>query len=126
MFLVVVLLLTPVVRGEAADQKASVPQEAPVPAPSPSPVIPLAEVASRAMEVEALLRTYRMLHASPPATSMIEKQLPEASALIGLELERTQPCSLLIPSEEPPARWRSSQRSCRWRCSPGCSGWVTP
>ena len=88
MFLVVLLLLTPlVVRGEAADQKASASPEAP--APSPSPVIPLAEVASRAMEVDALLRAYRTLQASTPATSMIEQQLPDASARIGLELERT-------------------------------------
>ena len=41
------------------------------------------------MEVEALLRADRALQASTPAISMIEKQLPEASALIGLELERT-------------------------------------
>ena len=89
MVLVILLLLTPVVRGEAADQKASVPQEAPAPAPPPSPVTPLAEVALRATETEALLRAYRTLQASTPATSMIEKQLPEASALISLELERT-------------------------------------
>jgi hypothetical protein len=60
-FLVVLLLLTPAIRGEAADQKPSVPQE--TPAPPPSPVIPLAEVASRATEVEALLRAYQDLHA---------------------------------------------------------------
>src|SRR5580765_611146 len=81
MFLVVLLLLTPGVPGETADQKGSASQEAP--APSPSPVIPLAEVASRAMEVEALLRASRTLQASTPSPSMIEKQLPEASALIG-------------------------------------------
>jgi len=66
MFLVVLLVLTPVIRGEAADQKASASQEAP--APSPSPVIPLAEVASRAMEVGALLRASLTLQASTPAT----------------------------------------------------------
>jgi potassium efflux system protein len=88
-FLVVLLLLTTVVRGEAADQKAPAPREATAPAPPPSQVIPLAEVASRAMEVEALLRAYRTLQVSTPTTSMIGRQLPEASALIGLELERT-------------------------------------
>ena len=90
MFLVVLLLLTPVVRGEAADQKASVPQEAPAPPSPPPPGIPLAEVASRATEVEALLRTYRALLASTPAISMIEKRLPGLSSFLGLELERTQ------------------------------------
>ena len=88
-------LLTPV-RGEAADQKASASQESP--SPSPSSVIPLAAVAARAMEMDALLRTYRTLQATTPATSMIEHQLPEAGALIGLELERT--VSLL--REQPP------------------------
>jgi hypothetical protein len=62
MFLVVLLLLTPVVRGEAEDQKASVPQEA------PPPVIPLVEVASRATGVEAVLRTDRALLASKRST----------------------------------------------------------
>src|SRR6266540_6879242 len=47
MFLVALLLLTPAVCGEAADQKVSGSQEAPAPAPPPPPVIPLAEVASR-------------------------------------------------------------------------------
>jgi hypothetical protein len=85
MFLVALLLLTPVVCGEAADQKPSVPQEA----SPPSPVIPLAEVASRATEVEALLRTDRALLASTPAISMIETQLPGLSTFLGRELERT-------------------------------------
>ena len=83
----VLLLLTPVVRGEAAEQKASASQEAP--ARLPSTVIPLAEVASRAMEVEALLRADRTLQTSTPTISMIGRELPAASALIGLELERT-------------------------------------
>lgn len=95
LFLVVLLLLT-AVPGEAADRAPSVSQQAP--APPPSPVIPLAEVASRAMEVEALLRAYRTLQASTAATSMIEKQLPGVSARIGLELERT----LNLLREQPP------------------------
>jgi len=52
-------------------------------------VIPLAEVASRATEVEALLRTDRALLASTPAISMIEKRLPGVSTFLGRELERT-------------------------------------
>jgi hypothetical protein len=100
MFLVALLLLMPVVPSDAADQKASAPQEASAlaSAPLPSPVIPLAQVASRAMEVEALLRASRTLQAGTSATSMIEQQLPEASALIGIELERT----LRLLQERPP------------------------
>ncbi len=88
MFLVVLLLLTPVVRGgEAADQKASGPQEAP--APAPPPVIPLAEVASRATEVEALLRTFEALEAPSRKIAAIQSQLPAESARLELELQRT-------------------------------------
>jgi len=85
MFLIVLLLLTPVVRGEAADQKAAASQEA----PAPPPVVPLAEAVSRATEVEELLRAYRTLEASTPAIAMIEKRLPGLSAYLGRELERT-------------------------------------
>jgi len=95
-FLVVLLLLTTVVRGEAADQKPSVSQEAS--APPPSRAIPLAEVASRATEAEALLRAYQAPHAFTSAISLVEKHLPEASALISLELERT----LSLLPEHPP------------------------
>jgi len=95
-FLVVLLLLTTVVRGEAADQKPSVPQEAS--APPPSRAIPLAEVASRATEAEALLRAYQAPHAFTSAISLVEEHLPEASALISLELERT----LSLLPEHPP------------------------
>src|SRR5262245_43351591 len=88
MLLVVFLLLLPLVCVVAADQ--NVPSTQQVLPPARSQAISLAEVTSRAAEVEALLQTYRTLQAGPPATALIEKQLPEASALIGLELERTQ------------------------------------
>jgi len=89
MLLVVLLLLTPVVRGEAADQKASVPQQAPAPAPLASPVIPLAEVASRATEVEALVRTFEVLGAASRKIAAVQSQLPAESARLELELQRT-------------------------------------
>jgi potassium-dependent mechanosensitive channel len=95
-FLLVLLLLTPAARGEAADQKPSVAQE--TPAPPPSPVIPLAQVASRATEVEALLRAYQTLHAFTPAISLVEKRLPEVNAFLNQELERT----LDLLREQPP------------------------
>jgi small-conductance mechanosensitive channel len=84
--LVVLLLLTPAVRGEAADQKASVPQVAP--SPPPSPVIPLAEVASRATGVEALLRTFEALGARSRKIEAVQSQLPAEGARLGRESER--------------------------------------
>jgi len=90
MFLVVLLLLTPAVCGEAADQKVSGSQEAPAPAPPPPPVIPLAEVASRATEVETLLRTLEALGATSRKIEAIQSQLPAESARLKLELQRTQ------------------------------------
>ena len=61
-------------------------------------MIPLAEVASRATEVEALLRAYQTLHAFTPTISLVEKRLPEVSAFISQELERT----LSLLREQPP------------------------
>ncbi len=100
MFLVALLLLTPVVRGEAADQKAaSAPQQAP--APPPPRVIPLAEVASRATEVEALLRTFEALGAPSRKIEAIQSELPAESARLGLELQRT----LSILRGQPTLEW---------------------
>jgi hypothetical protein len=74
LFLVVLLLLlTPVVRSEAADQRASVPQAAPPPPPA---AIPLAEVASRATEVDALLRTVEALGIQSREIATVQHQLP--------------------------------------------------
>jgi len=87
MSLVVLLLLTPVVFGEAADQKAPAPQEAP--APPPPQVIPLAEVASRATQVETLLRTLEALEAPSRKLAAIQSQLPAENARLELELQRT-------------------------------------
>ena len=84
----VVLLLISAVSGETAGTNAASPQQAP--APATPRAIPLADVASRATEIDALLRSYRTLQASTPVTALIKKQLPDASDLIGRELERTQ------------------------------------
>src|SRR5262245_48464448 len=88
MLLVVFLLLLSVSGGEAADQNEPSAQQGPPSASSRA--IPLADVASRAADVEALLHRDRTLQAGASATALIDKQLPEASALIGLELQRTQ------------------------------------
>ncbi len=101
MFLVALLLLTPVVRGEAADQKASVPQEVPAPAPLASPVIPLAEVASRATEAAALVRTFEALGAPSREIAAVQSQLPAEAARLGLELQRT----LRILRGQPTLEW---------------------
>src|SRR5262245_24401762 len=83
-----VLLLISAVSGEAAGANAPSPQQAP--APATPRAIPLADVAFRATEIDALLRSYRTLQASTPVTALIKQQLPDASDLIGRELERTQ------------------------------------
>jgi hypothetical protein len=99
LFLVVLLLLlTPVVRSEAADERASVPQAAPPPPPA---AIPLAEVASRATEVEALLRTVEALGVPSREIAAVQRELPEESARLELELQRT----LGIVRGQPTLEW---------------------
>ncbi len=77
------LLLLSAGSGKAAEQTAT-----PAP-PPPSPVIPLAEVASRATEVEALVRTFEALGAPSRKIAAVQSQLPAESARLGLELQRT-------------------------------------
>jgi len=101
MFLIVLLLLTPVVCGEAADQKTPAPREAPAPAPPASQVIPLAEVASRATEVEALLRTFEAMGTPGRKIEAIRSELPAENARLGLELQRT----LSILRGQPTLEW---------------------
>jgi small-conductance mechanosensitive channel len=93
------LLLTPVVHGEAADQKVSVPPGAP--APPPPLEIPLAEVVSRATEVEALLRTFEAMGAPGRKVEAIRSELPAENARLALELQRT----LSILEEQPTLEW---------------------
>jgi potassium efflux system protein len=76
------------VPSEAAEPKALEPQKAP--APVSSPVIPVADVAMRAMEVSNLLRTFNTRLAPSREIEKIRKQLPGVSRNIDLQLAETQ------------------------------------
>jgi potassium-dependent mechanosensitive channel len=71
----------------AAQQTAAPPKAA---APPPSTAIPLADVASRATEVETLLRALEALGAPSRKIEAIQSQLPAESARLESELRRTQ------------------------------------
>jgi hypothetical protein len=86
-FLAILTLLAPAVPGEAAEQTGPPPKTAP--ALPPTAAIPLAEVATRATEVEALLRTFDTLGAPSRKIAAVQSQLPAESARLGLELQRT-------------------------------------
>jgi potassium efflux system protein len=79
--LVGAFLLLPVVFGAAPEQKT--------PEPPPSAAIPLAEVATRATEVQNLLRTLTTQLAPSPEIETIRKRLPEVSKAIAVELRWT-------------------------------------
>jgi small-conductance mechanosensitive channel len=87
--LLVLALLAPALPGAAAEQKAPAPQSAPAEAPPPVQAIPLAEIAARATEASAVLRGYEALEAQTGEIAAIRRQLPEASARLGQELEAT-------------------------------------
>ncbi len=112
MALVSVLLLVSVLIGEAAEQKTPASEKAPA-AQTPG-AIPLADIATKATEVEALLRTLNTELAPSPDIERIEKQLPGVSGLIGREfagtmnLLQTQPPLATIQAQE--QLWRSRQK----------------
>ncbi len=77
----------PTASAPAVQQAAAPPKVA---APPPSAFIPLAEVASRATEVETLLRTFEALGSPSRKIAAIQSQLPAESARLGLELKRSE------------------------------------
>jgi len=85
--LVAAFLFLPVVFGATPEQET--PEPAKTPAPPPSAAIPLAEVATRATEVQNLLRTLSTQLAPSPEIEMIRKRLPEVSELSAVELRWT-------------------------------------
>jgi len=82
-----------------AVQQAAAPPKAV--APPPSEGIPLAEVASRATEVEILLRTFEAVGVPSRRIAAIRSRLPAESARLELELQRT----LSIVREHPTLVW---------------------
>jgi potassium-dependent mechanosensitive channel len=97
--------------GEAAEQKPPAVQG--TPAQQPAPGIPLADVATKATEVSAVLRTLNTQLAPSPDIERIGRQLSEVSRHIGLELAgmlsllQTQPSLAMIQSQE--QLWQSRQ-----------------
>jgi small-conductance mechanosensitive channel len=73
--------------GGAAEQKTPAAQKPP--APQAPAAIPLADVATRATEVSDLLRTMDIQLAPSPGIEKIEKQFPEVSERIALDLAGT-------------------------------------
>jgi small-conductance mechanosensitive channel len=69
-------------------------------------VIPLAEVASRATEVEELLRTFEALGAPSREATAVQSLLPAESARVELELQRT----LRILRGNPTLEWLEGAR----------------
>ena len=92
MAVVVGFLVLSVVSGQAAEPNAPEPQkaEAPkAPAAAPPEVIPVAEIATRAMEVSSLLDTITAGYASSPEIDAIRKALPEMRGQIDREVVKS-------------------------------------
>ena len=92
MAVVVGFLVLSAVTGQAAEPTPSEPQkaEAPkAPAAAPPEVIPVAEIATRAMAVTELLNAISAKFASSPEIEKIKKSLPEISSNIDREIVRT-------------------------------------
>jgi potassium efflux system protein len=114
----VLLLLLVAVPSTAVAQTSAAPQ--PTPAPPPRAVIPVAEVATQATEVTTLLRTLRAQSASHPAIATIDKELPEVSSTIDLELTATS--TLLQGQPTLRVLQTQAQRWQRWELQ--TTGWL--
>jgi potassium-dependent mechanosensitive channel len=97
--------------GEAAEQKPREAQKAP--APQASAAIPVSEVATRAAEVTNFLRTLYAQVAPSREIEEIQKELPEVSGRMAVELLRTeqnlqtQPTLEMLETEQ--RLWQKSQ-----------------
>jgi potassium efflux system protein len=106
-----ILLCLTVMVGRAAGQKPQEAQKAP--APKASEAIPVADVTARATEVSRFLRTLYSQVASSRETEKIQKELPEVSARMAVELLRTeqnlqaQPTLEMLQTEQ--HLWQKSQ-----------------
>ena len=85
-----------VVPGEAAQPKVPEPQKAP--APPPSPVIAVADVATRAMEVTNLLRGFTAKFGPSREIETIREQLPGVSRMIDTQADVTKMILEEMPS----------------------------
>ena len=85
---VAVMLFVPAICNGAAGQKTAAPVTSP--APVSSPVIPVPDVATRAMEVSNALRAFSTKLAPSPEIETIRKQLPGVSRNIEQQLAETR------------------------------------
>jgi len=90
------LLLRGTAPGQAAEQKTPAPQK--VPAQQAPTAIPVAEVATRSTEVSNLLRTFNALLAPGPHIETIQKQLPDVTRDIALEVSETKKVLQALPT----------------------------
>jgi hypothetical protein len=99
-----IILCLAAMADQAAGQKA--PEVQTAPAVQASAAIPVAEVTSRAAEVSNFLRTLYTQFAPSPEIEKILNELPEVSARLSTELDRTmrvlraQPTLVMLQTEE--------------------------
>jgi potassium-dependent mechanosensitive channel len=85
---VAVILSAPAICGGAAEPKTAVPVTSP--APVSSPVIPVPDIATRAMEVSNALRAFSIKLAPSPEIETIRNRLPGVSRNIDQQLAATR------------------------------------
>ncbi|HET6490025.1 MAG TPA: mechanosensitive ion channel domain-containing protein [Syntrophales bacterium] len=83
-----VVLSVPALTNGAAEPKTAAPVTSP--APASSPVIPVPDIATRAMEVSNTLRAFSIKLAPSPEIEAIRKQLPGVSRTIDQQLAETR------------------------------------
>ena len=111
------------VSGQAAEPNAPDPQkaEAPkAPAAAPPEVIPVAEIATQAMEVSNLLGTITAGFASSPETEAIRKSLPEMRG----QIDRAMVRSISALQEQPTLATLQMQQQLWQRIQIETTGWL--
>ena len=123
MAVVVGFLVLSVVSGQAAEPTAPEPQkaEAPkAPAAAPPEVIPVAEIATRAMDVTNLLSAITAKFASSAEIETIKKSLPEISSNIDREIVRT----VSILQQQPSLATLQTQQQLWQQFQQQTTGWL--
>ena len=123
MAVVVGFLVLSAVSGQAAEPNAPEPQkaEAPkAPAAAPPEVIPVAEIATRAMDVTNLLSAITAKFASSAEIETIKKSLPEISSNIDREIVRT----VSILQQQPSLATLQTQQQLWQQFQQQTTGWL--
>jgi potassium efflux system protein len=111
-------LFLPVAFGQTTGKKT--PEPAKTPAPPPSTAIPLADVATRATEVSALVRSLSSQFAPSPEIETIQTELPEAGKDMLLELQWTR----TVLEAQPPLETIQAQQNFWQRRQLHLSKWL--